>query len=151
MVTNSIPVEDERLKILRMVEEGKISATEGVALLNALTGEHKPAASQPPRPPVVEAPRAAPAVEVAAEPRPAGSAPRWFKVRVTDLNTGRAKTSVTLPLGLVDWGLRIGARYAPEQEFDIQQVGEMLRAGIEGKLVDVVDEEDGEHVEIFVE
>ena len=28
---------------------------------------------------------------------------------------------------------------------------EALRAGVTGKIIDVVDEEDGEHVEIYVE
>jgi len=27
----------------------------------------------------------------------------------------------------------------------------MLRTGAEGKIVDVIDEEDGEHVEIFID
>jgi hypothetical protein len=30
-------------------------------------------------------------------------------------------------------------------------VMEALRAGVTGKIIDVVDEEDGEHVEIYVE
>ena len=87
----------------------------------------------------------------AAEPKPSNGGPRFFKVRVTDIQSGRSKVSVTLPLALVDWGLKIGARYAPEADIDMREVGEMLRMGIEGKLIDVMDEEDGEHVEIFVE
>ena len=151
MVANSTPFEDERLQILRMIEEGKVSATEGVALLSALSGERKPAPA-PARP--VEGDRPQPEIKkavVAAETRPSNGGPRFFKVRVTDIETGRAKTSVTLPLALVDWGLKIGARYAPEADIDMREIGEMLRMGIEGKLVDVMDEEDGEHVEIFVE
>jgi hypothetical protein len=150
MVANPIPVEDERMKILRMVEEGKISASEGASLLSALNGEGKPAASQP-LPVQEEQPTEQPKVVAAVETKSASGGPRWFKVRVTDIETGRAKTSVTLPLGLVDWGLRIGARYAPDADIDMAEVGQMLRMGVEGKLIDVVDEEDGEHVEIFVE
>jgi hypothetical protein len=141
--------EDERMKILRMVEEGKILASEGVALLSALTSERQPAA---PKPPVVDtAPEVERAAPVERPPRQVSNGPRWFKVRITDLATGKSKTSITLPIGLVDWGLKIGARYAPDNDVDLEQVSEMLRMGVEGKLIDVIDEEDGEHVEIFVE
>jgi hypothetical protein len=34
---------------------------------------------------------------------------------------------------------------------DLGQLNEMLQSGVEGKIVDVLDEEDGEHVEIFIE
>ena len=151
MAANSTPFEDERLQILRMVEEGKVSASEGVALLSALNGERKPDAA-PARPAAEARPEPeAKKVVVAAEVRPSSGGPRFFKVRVTDIETGRAKTSVTLPLALVDWGLKIGARYAPDADIDMNEIGAMLRMGIEGKLIDVMDEDDGEHVEIFVE
>lgn len=148
-MTDNTTFEDERIKILRMVEEGKISASEGVALLSALTSERQAAASKPP---VVEAaPEVEPAAPVERPLRQVSNGPRWFKVRITDLTTGKSKTSITLPIGLVDWGLKIGARYAPDNDVDLEQVSEMLRMGVEGKLIDVIDEEDGEHVEIFVE
>jgi hypothetical protein len=52
----------------------------------------------------------------------------------------------------MDWGLKIGAQFAPEvSDVNLTQLGEALRSGVEGKIIDVVDEEDGEHVEIFVE
>lgn len=159
MNANPVAYEDERMKILRMVEEGKLNASEGISLLNALGQERRvpaaaePAAVIPPFQPGVKAepaPAAAEAQPAAIRPSSNGG-PRWFKVRVTNLETGRNKASITLPIGLVDWGLRIGARYAPEADIDMQEVGQMLRMGVEGKLIDVVDEEDGEHVEIFVE
>jgi hypothetical protein len=37
------------------------------------------------------------------------------------------------------------------KNFDLAKLQEMLQAGMEGKIVDVVDEVDGEHVEIFIE
>jgi hypothetical protein len=73
-------------------------------------------------------------------------------VRVTDTATGKTKTSVNIPLGLMEWGVQIGAQFAPEVgNLDINQISEMLQSGVEGKIVDVMDEEDGEHVEIFIE
>jgi hypothetical protein len=119
------------MRILKMIREGKITAEEGAKLLSAL-GEKEKAAHRP-------------------APRPMGG-PRWLRVRVTDMNTGKAKTSVNIPLGLMEWGLQIGAQFAPEvKNFDLAKLQEMLQAGMEGKIVDVVDEVDGEHVEIFIE
>ena len=122
---------EERIKILNMIREGKISAEEGAKLLSALSSSQKES-----RKPVS---------------RPAGG-PRWFRVRVTDMMTGKNKVSVSIPLGLMEWGIQIGAQFAPEVgNIDMEQLSEMLHSGIEGKIVDVIDEEDGEHVEIFIE
>ena len=124
---------EERMKILKLIEEGKISAEEGAKLLSALSDSRKNFPPAPPRPPS------------------AGGA-RMLRVRVTDTRTGRSKASVQIPLALVDAGLKIGAHFAPEvQGVDMSNVMEALRMGVTGKIIDVTDEEDGEHVEIFVE
>lgn len=123
---------EERMKILKLIEEGKLSADEGSKLLAALSDTRR-GFPTPPRPPG------------------AGGA-RWLRVRVTDTRTGRSKASVQIPLALVDAGMKIGAHFAPEvQGVDMSNVMEALRMGMTGKIIDVVDEEDGEHVEIFVE
>jgi hypothetical protein len=122
---------EERMRILKMIREGKISAEEGAKLLSALGETQKNTRKPPIRP---------------------SSGARWFRVRVTDMTTGKTKTSVNIPLGLMEWGMQIGAQFAPEvKNFDIGQLREALQSGVEGKIVDVVDEEDGEHVEIFIE
>lgn len=123
---------EERLKILKMIEEGKISAEEGAKLLAALSDSRR--APTPPMP-----------------PRGPGSA-RWLRVRVTDVRTGRSKATVQIPLGLLDAGMKIGAHFAPEVDgVDMNELMAALRAGMTGKIIDVIDEKDGEHVEIFVE
>ncbi len=122
---------EERMKILKMIEEGKLSAEEGTKLLAALSDKRMPA---PPRPPGM----------------PGG--PRWLRIRVTDIRSGRSKASVQIPLALVDAGMKIGAHFAPEvQGVDMSNVMEAVRSGMTGKIIDVTDEEDGEHVEIYVE
>jgi hypothetical protein len=114
-----------------MIEEGKLSAEEGTKLLSALSSSRTPT---PPRPPGM----------------PGG--PRWLRIRVTDVRTGRSKASVQIPLALVDAGMKIGAHFAPEVEgVNMSNVMEALRSGVTGKIIDVTDEEDGEHVEIYVE
>jgi hypothetical protein len=127
---------EERMKILKMIEEGKINADEGAKLLAALS-EPRRGLSTPPRPP---------------SPPGMGGGARWLRIRVTDTKTGRSKASVQIPLALVDAGLKIGAHFAPEVEgVDMTNVMEALRMGVTGKIIDVVDEDDGEHVEIYVE
>jgi len=130
--------EDEKLRILRMVEEGKISASEGISLLEAL--EYGRKAPRGPSHPALPA-------------GTAGGSPRWLRVRVTDLDTGRSKATVNIPFGLMDWGLRIGAHFAPEMGgYDLQELSRVLsEEGVDGKIVDVIDDEDGEHVEIYVD
>jgi len=123
---------EERMKILKLIEEGKISADEGSKLIAALSDSRRGPGL--PRTPGM----------------PGGA--RMLRVRVTDTRTGRSKASVQIPLALVDAGMKIGAHFAPEVEgVDMANVMEALRMGVTGKIIDVVDEEDGEHVEIFVE
>jgi hypothetical protein len=122
---------EERMKILNMIREGKITAEEGAKLLSALGDTQKSARS--------------PASKGTGEPR-------WFRVRVTDLVNGNTKVSVNIPIGLMEWGMQIGAHFAPEVgDLDFEELKDMLQSGVEGKVVDVIDEEDGEHVEIFIE
>jgi len=124
---------DERMRILKMVEDGKISAQDGAKLLAALAESRK----APPPPPT--------------PPGAAGDA-RWFRVRVTDTRTGRAKINVNVPTGLVNVGIRMGARFAPNLEAEqMQAMIDALKSGTRGKILDMVDDEAGEHVEIFVE
>lgn len=122
---------EERMQILKMIEDGKISAAEGAELLRALDAEKR-------------TPRY--------EPLRGGSAPRWFRVRVTDVASGHHKVNVNIPMGLVQVGIKMGARFAPEMEgVDYQEIMDAIRSGQQGKIFEVVDEEGGERVEIFVE
>ena len=124
---------DERMLILRMIEDGKVSAEEGAKLLTSLGQE------------TTKRPKA-----VVPKKNPGGA--QWFRVRVSDSQTGKMKALVNLPIGLMDWGLKVGAQFAPEMEgLDLNELSEILRSGADGKIVEVIDEEDGEHVEIYIE
>lgn len=122
---------EERMKILKMIQEGKISADEGAKLLKALSSSsEKPVQSN----------------------KSSGGA-RWLRVRVTDMSKGKAKVNVNLPLKLIDAGLNIAAQFTPD--VDLEELGravsEAIAEGMTGKIVDVVDAEDGEHIEVFIE
>lgn len=77
----------------------------------------------------------------------------WLLIRVTDVNTGKSKANVKIPASLASFGIKMAAKYAPDsiEGLDMNQIIEAMKNSSEGKLVDVVDEEKGEHVEIFVE
>ncbi len=122
---------EERMQILKMIEEGKISASEGTDLLRALDQD---------------------GVKHRSEPVKGASSPRWFRVRITDIRSGKSKVSVNIPMGLVNAGIKMGARFAPDLEgVDFDELTEMINSGAQGKIMDVVDNEEGERVEIFVE
>ena len=135
MSKNTTAQIDERLKILKMVEDGKVSPGEGASLLSAIgVANNRDWSGQ------------------RSEWRSNFSGSRFFRVKVTDLITGRSKATVTIPMGLLDWGFKIGAHFAPEiGDVDMDELSELLQHGAEGKIVDVIDEEDGEHVEIYIE
>ena len=123
---------EERMKILKMIEDGKLSAEDGAKLLAALSEGRRGSSSQS-----------------SARSTTAG---RWLRIRVTDVASGRSKASVQIPIGLIDAGMKIGAHFAPEVEgVDMSHVMDAVRSGMTGKIIDVTDDEDGEHVEIFVE
>jgi hypothetical protein len=126
---------EERMKILKMVEDGKVSAEDGAKLLAALDDSRK----APPRPMGAPAPG-----------NTAGN--RWLRIRVTDTKSGRSKVNVNIPMGLVNVGLKMGAKFAPDMDgIDVQQITDAINSGMTGKIIDVMDEEDGEQVEIYVE
>jgi hypothetical protein len=83
---------------------------------------------------------------------PLGGKARWMRIRVTDLKTGNAKVNVNLPMGLVNVGLKMGARFAPDLEnVDLDEIIASIKEGAQGKIVEVEDEEGDERVEIYVE
>ncbi len=119
---------EERLKILQMLEEGKITAEEAAALLRSMSGRRESPADSTYR-----------------------TEGRFLRVRVTDMTTGRTKVNVSVPLQLVRWGLQFAERFAPDADVNWKELAEAITSGVGGKLVDVEDLEDNERVEVYVE
>jgi hypothetical protein len=117
---------EERMRILRMIENGQLTAEEGARLLGAMDDTARP-------------------------PRPVQS--QWVHVRVTDLRNNRQKVNVNIPVGLIGIGLKLGARFALRngESVNMEQVLESIRNGARGKLVDIEDLEEGERLELIVE
>ena len=125
-------VSDERLKILKMIQQGQITAESGFKLLEQLDRAPEPTT------------------------QPASStgktAARWFRVLVTETATGKIRIDLRLPINVVTAGMKIGAKFSPEVDrLDPEQLHDILVSGETGKIIDVFDETDGEHVEIFLE
>lgn len=130
---------EERLKILTLVEEGKITPQEGIRLLEALTK------NLPPRPPLIH--------PVIPPPPPlAPGGPRWLRVRVTDTSSGKIRVNVRLPVTVLNAGVKMGAKFSPE--FGAEQMDEILdaiREGEVGQILDIYNDGDKEHVEVMLE
>ena len=126
--------EAERLKILKMLEDGKISAEDAAKLLRTLDEVDKPSKFP------------------FDNTNPPPSTGRWFRVRVTDIETGKPRVNIRMPVSVVKSGLKMGAHFSPNIEgMDIHRLAEIIESGEIGQVVDVFDEEDGEHVEVFIE
>lgn len=132
---------EERLKILTMLQEGKINAEQAARLLEALENASSAGRSAPKPPSAPASPSYGPA-----------GGGRWMRVRVTDTDTGKTRVNIRLPLNLVSSGIKMGMRFAPEVDgLDPNLLMDWVRSGEVGQIVDVYDDEDGEHVEVFIE
>lgn len=117
--------QDEQLRILKMIQDGKISAEEGAALLATATS------ASPAKPAPVKM-------------------PKQFRIVVTDLQTGQLKVNMSMPWSLLSMGIKMGARFA-QHTIHLQDLKAAAESGAEGKVVDIVDQDANERVEVFVE
>ncbi|SCZ79832.1 SHOCT-like domain-containing protein [Acidaminobacter hydrogenoformans] len=126
---------DEKLKILKMIEDGIITAEEGSKLLNALAESAD--------------------LPTAAKKNESGNA-KWLRVKVLSTENGvKTKVNVNVPVALVETGLKIGKRFDKNVEdslkdVDLNEILEMIKNGAEGKIVEV-ESDNGDIVEVYVE
>ncbi len=120
-------ISEERLRILKMIEGGQVSAEEGSQLIEALN-------------------------EPARERHRPGAQPRTLRVRVTNLATRRQTINVTIPVSLVGIGLKLGARLAPRMAgANADEIMRAIDSGSLGRIFEMQDLDEGERIEIFVE
>ncbi len=193
---------EEQMRILKMIEEKKISAEDGAKLLGALNAANSareaaaearteaqrarsgwrfpdmPAPPSPPSPPAMpplppfdpfeeafsrrgrrdearERRRGRRDTEpLESETRRSGG-PRFFRIRVTDPDNERTMVNVNLPIGLINFGLKLAARYIPEDAgIDLETINQAIQEGAIGRIIDVqegTEDAPGPRVEIFVE
>ncbi|MEI7770623.1 MAG: hypothetical protein WCI67_11565 [Chloroflexales bacterium] len=115
----------ERNRILKMIEAGQVSADEAAQLLDAISPAPRPVDRQ---------------------------RTRLVRVRVTNLHTGRQTANVTIPVSLMNVGLRLGARLAPQLSGSaLEELIRSIEGGASGRLLEWQDLEEGERVELIVE
>jgi hypothetical protein len=117
---------DERNRILRLVESGNITAEEAARLLDTIESKQEHTDERKRK--------------------------RIARVRVTNLATNRQKANVTIPVSLIDVGLRLGTRLVPQiRGSALEDLLRAIESGTTGRLLDLQDLEEGERVEIFAE
>jgi len=125
---------EEKMMILKMLQEGKISANEAAILLETLDSGSKKKEDKK---------------QVDESPKTEG---KFFRVSITDTVTGRTRANIRLPLSVMGIGMRFGAHFAPQIDgVESEQLMDAIRNGQVGKIIDVFDDDDGEHVEIYIE
>jgi len=126
---------EERVLVLKMVQEGKITPEMAADLLRALDSSSRADNRQ----------------EGASIPQPRGGG-RFFRIRITDKDSNHTRVNVRLPLGMVNASLRMGMHFAPEVEgLDPAKLAEALNSGRTGRIMEIFDDEENEHVEIYIE
>jgi len=117
-----------------MIEEGKITSTEGEKLNADMEEKSKKL-----------------------EKQKIDGAAKWLKIRVLEEKEKGKKTkvNVNIPIAIVETGLKIGKGFDENLDsalngIDIKDIMEMIKSGAEGKIVDIETDE-GEIVEIYIE
>lgn len=135
-----------RMEILELLSNGKITAAEAANLLSDMDSPEVAAAP---------APEKAPESVVLKEAEAAsanGPEPSWFRVRVSNLETGKNRVTVNIPVRMMKFGLKIGSRFSPEiGDLDWNELTGMMKDMKTGMLVDVQDEESNEHVQVYLD
>jgi DNA-binding transcriptional ArsR family regulator len=126
--------DEERLRILELLEQQKISAAEAAELLAALGARRRERGRW-----------------IADELTPRSDRARWFRVRVTDEHTGRVRTNVSVPIGMVGFGLGFARRFRNVTGVGmVDEMFEAVRSGRRGTIFDISNE-GGERVEILID
>lgn len=139
--------EDERLKVLRMLQNGSISVEESIQLLDALDMNSDDISSDR----VELAWSAQP--EVSAYSSSASTRGRILQIKVSDTVSGETKINVRLPVGVIKAGLKLGMRFTPDLDSQVEnsEVMKKINSGATGEILDLVDEADQERVQVSIE
>lgn len=133
---------EERLEILRLVENQTVTAEEAGRLLEALDRSDRDQRNQDtvaffPGPPQAPAFMGSP---------PAARG-RNVRIRITDEDETRL--NLVLPHPLLEAGLKMAKRFAPDHLLEAKEIRESIDEGFEGPILDILDGD--QRVEIVVE
>lgn len=122
---------DEKMMILKMLEEGKISAKEAAKLLESLESGQK---------------------EKKITRSRTENQGKFIRVKVTEAGTEKSRANIRVPINL----LRVASKFGGNFNLDINgvtmdEIQESINDGLFGKIVDIYDDKEGERVEVFIE
>lgn len=123
-------MDNQKLSILKMIESGRVTAEEGLKLLDVVDGPRR---------------------------RPLSRDFRRVRILVSELGSGRRRAQANLPLSLVDLGLGLAARAANRsisiagRPIDAQDLRDAIRTGGPGRILEFSDDEENVRVEVFIE
>lgn len=121
-------ISEEKKQILRMIQDGQITAEEGGRLMSALESAERRSA-----PPLAER-----------------EAPNQIRIQISDLDTGKQKVDFSMPLSMANVGVKLGARLAME-EVKLEDFIAAAEGGVIGKIAEMRDEKSRERIEVFLE
>ena len=122
-------ISEEKKQILRMIQDGQITAEEGGRLMSALESAER---------------RASPS------PSERQEVPDQIRIQISDLDTGKQKVDFSMPLSMANVGVKLGARLAME-EVKLEDFIAAAEGGVIGKIAEMRDEKSRERIEVFLE
>lgn len=131
--------ENDKLSILKMIETGRITADEGLRLLEALEAPQREGQPRPGRHGREDLPE-----------------PKRVRIQVSELGTGRRRIDANLPMPLVDLALRLATRSARSinvagRPIDPDEIWRAAHEGARGRVLNLEDDDENVKVEVFVE
>jgi len=127
---------NEKLQILNMLEEGKISAKEASELLEAIEPTQFKKDT----------------ISISDEYKK-----KYLKIRVYDDENSKSSVSVNLPISLVKAGLNIAMKFNPElshtglSENDFEDILSAIDSEIEGEIVNITTDNGKQNVKVYIE
>ena len=120
------------MMILEMLETGKITADEAAKLLETLDKTSSES-------------------EKEKDENPKGKG-KFFRISITDTKSGKSRANIRIPLSIIGAGEKFGANLTPNiGGIESEMLMKAARSGEVGKIIDVYDDEDGEHIQIYIE
>ncbi len=135
-------INNEKLRILKMVENGKITAEEGVKLIEAIEDRER---------------------EETVEGTVVEEVPNFqkelkgklLKIRITDIETDEVKINLSFPLKFA----RFAKAMIPHMEklrlekegINLEEILDSIGSVTEGKIVDIEDKANGHRIEVWIE
>lgn len=121
-------MKEEQMKILKMIEEGVITAADGMKLLEAISDG--PQVNESIRSESVE----------------------WVRIKVSDPKRVNKDLNIKLPMSLIRIGMKIGEKFSVNfgtnlEPGDFQKILEAIQEGGAGEVINI-ETEDGQIVEI---